>query len=68
MTSPPAAPRPFEHEQRYQALRAVSTIIRTLAIVVAVVGALGVVIGAVTTVGQLEGSGPSVLFLIGGLL
>lgn len=68
MTTPPASPRPAEHEERYRALRTIAMIIRILAFVVAIVGGLGVLIGAITTLGQGGGVGPALVILIAGLL
>jgi hypothetical protein len=66
-TTPPAASRPPEHEERYRALRTVATIIRILAYVVAIIGAIGVIIGAIAAIGQ-GVVGQGLLVLVGGLL
>jgi len=68
MTTPPAASRPPEHAERYNALRTVSKIIRILAYVVAVVGGLAVLGITITSLTQGSGLGPALLVLIGGTL
>lgn len=68
MTTPPAANRPPEHEERYRALRLIAAIIRIPAILVAVLGGLGVIIGAIVALGRDGGVGPALLVLVGGAL